>query len=315
MGRTSPSHDATPTTSTRWIAPVVLPVAAVLLASALLAPDPDGAPVASVITAALLWGGILVAIALVVAAVPWLIARFHRNQDPPREGAPSGALASARIWPALAVVSGFVMLTSLSGRIPRLALFEPFEHNWQGKILDLLWVGILFWVLRRWAREEAGMTWRLRPGSARRALLAIAAVFTIFVGLSLLSVVLDENAHQQTGLEQVLFNLTIPNLTEELIWRGAMLAVLDRAFGTPWRLGGAPVGWGLVITSVVFGAGHMILLSPDGAFSVNVAGGVFAAGMGVLLAWIWAYTRSLWPAFLLHCAPEVAVDVAMLATG
>lgn len=37
--------------------------------------------------------------------------------------------------------------------------------------------------------------------------------------------------------------------------------------------------------------------------------------MGVLLAWIWAYTRSVWPAFLLHCAPEVAVDVAMLATG
>lgn len=311
MDPSVPSAVATPVTSARWIAPVLAPVLAVLVAAGLLAPAPGGVPFAEVIGSAALWGLLLVLIMIGVGALPLLLARVR----PAKQAAGVSAGAAGQVLPALLVVSGFLMLTALAGRTPRLEFFAQFEHHWQGKVVDLLWVGILFAMLWRWAREDARLTWRIRPGSGRTSLIVIGAVFVLFAGLTALSVALDPATHVEVGVGQVLYNTTIPNLTEELIWRAAMLAVLDRAFGTPWRLAGAPVGWGLVVTSVAFGAGHMILLSAEGEFSLSIAGGIFAAVMGVLLAWIWAYTRSVWPAFLLHCAPEAAVDVGMLLTG
>lgn len=292
----------TPTTSGRWVLPVLVPIVIALLWAGLAAPMSDGVAFGAMIGAAILWGGILVLITLAVG----VLALLRTRREAGTQGRPVRALV---------VVCVFVILTVLSGRIPGLAPFAQLDHNWQGKVLDLLWVGVLFGVLWRWARRDAGLTWRIRRGSGRWAMIVIVSVFALFVGLSLLAVATDPAAHQEVGAERVLYNATIPNLTEELIWRGAMLAVLDRAFGTPWRMAGAPVGWGLVITSVVFGAGHMILLSAEGVFSLSIGGGLFATVMGVLLVWIWAYTRSLWPAFLLHCAPEVALDVTMLATG
>ncbi|WP_147915928.1 CPBP family intramembrane glutamic endopeptidase [Ruania zhangjianzhongii] len=311
MDPSAPSVAATPVTSARWIAPVLAPALAVLVASGLLAPMPEGVQFSDVVRSAALWAVILVLITIGVGVLPLLFGSVR----PAKRAGGVGRAAPGRVLPALLVVSGFLVLTALAGRTPRLAFFAQFEHNWQGKVVDLLWVGILFAVLWRWARDDAHLTWRTRPGSGRTALIVIGAVFVLFAGLTVMSVSIDPAMHQQVGAEQLLYNTTIPNLTEELIWRAAMLAVLDRAFGTPWRLAGAPVGWGLVVTSVAFGAGHLILLSANGEFSLSVSGGIFAALMGVLLAWIWAYTRSVWPAFLLHCAPEAAVDVGMLLTG
>ena len=311
MNSSAPPVLATPMTSTRWIAPVLAPVLAALVTAGMLAPAAGGVPFVEVIGSAVLWGLLLVLIMIGVGVLPLLLARVR----PAKQAAGVGAAATGQVLPALLVVSGFLMLTALAGRTPRLPFFTQFEHHWQGKVVDLLWVGILFAMLWRWAREDARLTWRLRPGSGRSALIVIGAVFVLFVGLTVLSVVTDPATHQQVSAGQVLYNTTIPNLTEELIWRAAMLAVLDRAYGTPWRLAGAPVGWGLVVTSVAFGAGHLILLSATGEFSLSIGGGLFAALMGVAMAWIWAYTRSVWPAFLLHCAPEVAVDVGMLISG
>lgn len=310
MDPSVPTVVPTPVTSARWIPPVLAPVLAVLVAAGLLAPT-GGVPFVEVVGSAALWGLLLVLIMVGVGVLPLLLARVR----PGKQAAGVSARTAGQVLPALVVVSGFLMLTALAGRTPRLAFFAQFEHHWQGKVVDLLWVGILFAMLWRWAREDARLTWRLRPGSGRTALIVIGAVFVLFAGLTVMSVAIDPSTHQQVSAGQLLYNTTIPNLTEELIWRAAMLAVLDRAFGRPWRLAGAPVGWGLVVTSVAFGAGHMILLSADGEFSLSIAGGIFAAVMGVLLAWIWAYTRSVWPAFLLHCAPEAAVDIGMLLTG
>ncbi|WP_420112419.1 CPBP family intramembrane glutamic endopeptidase [Pseudactinotalea sp.] len=302
---------STPTTTARWVVPVLVPLLAAMVLSRALAELPVGLTFGAVLGSTALWAAILVVTVLVTGGLAIACSR-RRSGAPGRE--PALGTASGR-WRALLVVCAFVVLTSVAARLPRIPLAESFDHNWQGKVIDLLWVGVLAAVLWRWARSEMGLTWRLRPGSRRPTLIVIGGVFTVMVGLTLITVWLDPGARQLVGIEQLLYNATIANLTEELIWRGAMLAVLDRAFGTPWRLAGAPVGWGLIISTVAFGAGHTVLLSPHGEFSLTIAGGVFAAVMGVLLAWVWAYTRSIWPAFVLHCAPEVAVDVGMLASG
>lgn len=299
-----------PSDTTRWVLPVALPIAVVLAVHTLTGTEATGAVLRSVGVGAM-WGGALVA-GLVVTVAAVLSATMLRSGS----GRARYLATSPSTWITVAVVAYFILLTAVGSRIVPLPFFDAFERHWQGKVLDLLWVAILFAMLRRWARREAGLRLTVRRGSLRPAMFTIGAVFALFIGLTVLSVALDPASRSAVGAEQLLFDGTLPNLTEELIWRGAMLALLDRAFGTPGRLFGAKVGWGLVIASVVFGLGHAVMVDlATGAWSVDIAGGVFAAVMGLALGWIWARTGSVWPAFLLHCAPELGVDIGMALTG
>ncbi|MGP9538597.1 lysostaphin resistance A-like protein [Brachybacterium sp. AOP43-C2-M15] len=297
-----PARPLSPADTLRWLPPALLPLGAAIAAHAVLAPGSRAAVPSGVLSglgAAALWGLVLVGSLVVVTGAVLLV---HRLRGLPR----------VRPTAATAVVALFLLLTSLSTRLPPLPFWDGLERNWQGKLLDLLWVGILVLVLRRWAREEAGLRWRIVPGSARPALLVVLGVLTVFVALGAVAVLSGESAARPVDLEQVLWDATVPNLTEELIWRGAMLAVLDRALPARRRVLGAGLGWGTVITAVLFGVGHMVLLGADGAWSLSIGGGVFALVMGLALAWIRARTGSIWPAFALHCAPELGADIGVL---
>ncbi|MFI7024004.1 lysostaphin resistance A-like protein [Micromonospora sp. NPDC049900] len=288
---------------------MLVPLVVVFVAYAWVVPDGLGAATRSVAVATA-WGAALIGTLLVTLLVLFAVTAVRRGADAARQVA-----RTPGTWLAVGVVGYLVLLTAVSGRMAPLPVFDALDRHWQGKVLDLLWLAILFGMMHRWARTEAGLRLGITPGSARPALLTIAVVFGGFVGLTALAVALDPSAATAVSAEQVAYDATIPNLTEELIWRAAMIAVLDRAFGTPWMLLGAPVGWGIVLTSVVFGAGHGILVDLDGVWGVNIAGGLFATVMGLALGWIWARTGSVWPAFLLHCAPELGVDVGMLVAG
>ncbi|APU13279.1 MULTISPECIES: CPBP family intramembrane glutamic endopeptidase [Actinoalloteichus] len=275
-----------PTETARWVLPVLAPVVLVAaLAVVLVGPG----EVWQEMSAAVLWAVILLAL---LAPVAYLVGRR----------APGALLASA-------VAGAFLALTALSTALPRIGFFADLEWNWQGKLLDLAWVCLLFLVLRRWATTEAGLRWRLEPGSLRPVSILIIAAFLLPAGLMVLGGFTEPGSVPSPSVERVLFDATVPNLTEELIWRGAMLAVLDRVLGTPWRLFGAQVGWGLVLTSLGFGLGHGVLFDPAEGLSVDIAA-VLATGIaGVIMAWVRARTGSIWPAFLAHCAPELGVDI------
>ena len=53
-----------------------------------------------------------------------------------------------------------------------------------------------------------------------------------------------------------LFFVAIP---EEMFYRGYLQSRLDEHFGTPWRLAGASLGWGWLLTNVLFAFGHSIV--------------------------------------------------------
>ncbi|MGL5818692.1 MAG: CPBP family intramembrane glutamic endopeptidase [Phycicoccus sp.] len=66
------------------------------------------------------------------------------------------------------------------------------------------------------------------------------------------------------SVEDVIFYLTMPGLEEELFYRGVLLLLLDRAFGTPWRLYGIRLGWGFVCSTVLFVLGHVVVVEASG---------------------------------------------------
>jgi membrane protease YdiL (CAAX protease family) len=52
--------------------------------------------------------------------------------------------------------------------------------------------------------------------------------------------------------------LTAVSFGEEIFFRGYMQSRLNRVFGRPWRIRGIPFGFGLMVTSLVFGFLHAL---------------------------------------------------------
>ncbi|BBG05063.1 MULTISPECIES: CPBP family intramembrane glutamic endopeptidase [Pseudonocardia] len=220
------------------------------------------------------------------------------------------ALFAARGRPgagrALVVAGGLVVLTHVVHTLPRVGVFAGLDWNWQGKTLELLWLAVLLLVLHRWARTAAGLR-RPEPGTLGPALRLIVGWFLVVACLVAFSLA----DFGPVDGERMLFDVAHPNLVEELLWRGVLLAVLDRALGAPWRFFGARVGWGLVLTSVGFGLGHGLLVTGEGLL-FDPAAIVLTGFAGLLLGWVRAYTGSVWLAYLAHCAPEVGIAAGEL---
>jgi membrane protease YdiL (CAAX protease family) len=96
------------------------------------------------------------------------------------------------------------------------------------------------------------------------------------------------------------------------VYRGSFLVLLDRAFGRPWRVAGAEVGWGTIVTALVFAAMHAVNVDRSGALHLNP---LFAVGpfIGSLVAG-WARPRlgSLVPLILFHNASNLVIPLATL---
>lgn len=219
---------------------------------------------------------------------------------------PAAIASAANLWRggiALALVAAVFIVDLLILSLPRVGSFAALQWNWQGKTLDLVWCLGVIALLSPARRREIGWTFTTRPGSLPVAFINIAilaAAGFLVVGF-------------QGGLttERVLFDITYPNLVEEIIFRGFMLALLDRAFGTRWTFAGAQIGWGVVLTAWLFGLAHGVALDAEGAVAFDPTLLVITFVAGLVFGWIRALTGSLWPAWLAHTAPEVGILLAL----
>lgn len=148
------------------------------------------------------------------------------------------------------------------------------------------------------AWREMGFTWTQRPGSARPALWVAAAA------LSLNVLVMNLSSFRLAGvpLETWLYQATLPGLVEESLFRGVLLALLDRAFVGRKCVFGAPIGWGGVVVTLVFLALH--------GLSLGTLLGVLPAAL--LYLWLRVRTRSLVLPIVVHNLWNLSVYIAHL---
>lgn len=210
----------------------------------------------------------------------------------------------------VALAVALLFLVNLIGlSLPRVGIFGELEWNWQGKTLDLIWCLLLIGLLSPQLRREIGWTWATRPGTLPVAFVNLAILVVIgFVALGANAV---GGAARGLTLERILFDASYPNLVEEIVFRGFMLALLDRAFGTPWTFAGARIGWGIMLTAWLFGLGHGIWLDAEGMLVFDPVYLIMTFVAGLLLGWIRALTGSLWLAYLAHAAPEAGILLAL----
>ena len=196
---------------------------------------------------------------------------------------PGLRLHQRRLWLLLYMVTLalFLGLQALPGLVPGERLLGP-RWNWSGSLLGL--AGTL-WVAAQLARR-AGLSWRemgfthlQQPGSLRQAVVVSAAA------LALNGLVLSLDPVRGAGVpaETWAYQATLPGLVEEAVFRGLLLALLDRAYTRRRALLGVGVGWGGVVITIVFLALH--------GFSAGMLLSVLPAAL--LALWLRLRTGSL----------------------
>ena len=97
----------------------------------------------------------------------------------------------------------------------------------------------------------------------------------------------------------LLYQLVYLGLPEEIFFRGYCQSRLDQAFGTPWRWLGASFGIGLVIASLLFALGHVVMDGGWSRFNVFLPSLVFG--------WLRARTGGIIAPAIFHGLSNVAL--------
>jgi membrane protease YdiL (CAAX protease family) len=212
------------------------------------------------------------------------------------------------LWGALFV---FVLSTSTDlRRIIPIPAF-PGHYNWAGKLFELIVSLIalaLLIGLAKWKREEFGLRLAFNAGTGRAIVRFLLPV--LLIELVALWFLVPAGV---PSIESHFFQLIAPGITEELAFRGVLLALLDRAFAGRVCLIGAPLGRGTVITSLLFGLWHGLDVDAHLHPTLEVAPMVIPTLGGFVLAWCRARSGSLLLPILAHSGMnEVANLIALI---
>lgn len=101
-------------------------------------------------------------------------------------------------------------------------------------------------------------------------------------------------------LETVLFQLTMPGLDEEILFRGLLIWAFDAALPATKRILGVDVSMGALLSSLLFGLGHGVYFNEAGSIAVNITPLLFTLIVGLMLTWLRLRCGSIWPAVIAH---------------
>jgi membrane protease YdiL (CAAX protease family) len=215
--------------------------------------------------------GWLLALAISTALIPWA----GREQRP----AAVGAFALLLLYVVALAAAGWLLPADWGPWGPAIAAaavwlaFQP-----------LLAVG-------RLTRAEIGLV-PLRPGSARLACMVTA----IALGLNAFIISLQGPAAMSVSVALV-FAVVLAAMTEELVFRGLILALADRAHPPRWNLWGTPIGIGGLAVTAAFVALHGV--RPGLLLGVAPA--------AILYLWLRARTGSLLAPIAAHLLWNLSV--------
>ncbi len=100
--------------------------------------------------------------------------------------------------------------------------------------------------------------------------------------------------------------LLVVALPEEVFHRGFLMSALEARWPPRRRVGGVPFGLAAVLSSAVFAVGHLVGMAQAGRLAT------FAPGL--LFAWLWKRSGSLWAPALFHAASNLLMNVLLATT-
>ena len=161
--------------------------------------------------------------------------------------------------------------------------------NWDGKIYGVACGVAMYFIFRREFAENNFFTLKQNKAGLRSVLKVVAAIICI----AILGGLVNENEFK---LETLLFQISMPGIDEEIMYRGVLLGLMCSAL----RMGGA--AWrnpAIIINGILFGLVHALSLS-NGTLQVNPMNFVWTGLLGYSFGYITIKTRSILIPMLTH---------------
>ncbi len=223
---------------------------------------------------AFLLAGIHLGIALILSAILLLVSKSEKRY-------------------LLLVFAAFFVVTFLVLFIPDLPILRKLHWNWQGKFLTFILSMAFVYFLPFLTEKEAGFTFKVNKSVwiPLLILLTISAAFNIYVN--------DFSGVDKTK-EYLFYQLTMPGLSEEPVFRGVMLGLLNLVFISRKKILGEYFGWGALIQTVLFGVGHAIYFDDKQHLQFYFTGFAATFVLGAFMTYLKEKGESLIPAILFH---------------
>jgi membrane protease YdiL (CAAX protease family) len=188
------------------------------------------------------------------------------------------------------VVVNDILLTSGYHHLPR--VLPRSGWNWQGKAFALAGTLVIA-ALPRFGWQKSGLTLRQNRKGWRTTCVVAILTCALFVAIAI------HLPNEPFDRETLAFQLTMPGLEEEPFYRGILLLALNEAFRTRARILGIQLGWGAVLSCMLFGLAHAFDYA-HGIFSLDLMTMAATAFPAFILVWIRERTGSVLLPILLH---------------
>jgi predicted Abi (CAAX) family protease len=189
-------------------------------------------------------------------------------------------------------LSGFIFVaTSIATVAPFIFGLPEHGWNWMGKLGSILMTALLLPMLPKEALQRSGLFVLPTKDST-------FAILGSFLLCALLSSIGDPGL--PVNMETLAFQLTMPGLSEEPVFRAILPALLSMALGSPWKFAGAQLGWWWLALGVIFGAGHSLHWSPADGLAFQAIPFFTTGLIGLCFGWLAARCGSVWPCVICH---------------
>ncbi len=169
-------------------------------------------------------------------------------------------------------------------------------YNWTGKILATAFVlGIVFFLKRKKEKFDFGLTLKQRKGSLKPVII----VFTVYCLIEFI-VVYQFFGKSTFNIESHLFQMTLPGISEEIIYRGFYLGVLNRILPKKWFIFNAPMGYSSIIVTLMFAMAHGLSISHNFQVNFNFYSMLIPFIFGLVVVWMRERTGSILLPVIFH---------------
>lgn len=193
---------------------------------------------------------------------------------------------------ALFIIQKMVVFLGVGGIYPDLI---PGRYNWEGKIASIVFLLLIAYVLFPKNAEKWGF--RLSQNGVAKKSGIVVAIITALIGTGLAWIYFD--GVQEGTTSDWLYQLSMPAIEEELLDRGILLLILDKAFTYRWKFAKVDWSWGAIIITLMFYFTHVIHV--DANWNTVIIWGDFLPGVyGLLWMYVRLATGSLLLPILLH---------------
>lgn len=163
--------------------------------------------------------------------------------------------------------------------------------NWTGKIFGIIWAMICYFLFKKYFAENDFFTIKQDKKNFKKALI-------VAVAIAILSIIIVFFVGKfDFDFETLAYQLTVPGIGEEIIYRGILLGLLMTSLKDKIPFLGNPA---VLLTAVLFGFGHGLSMDKNYSIDFNPLYFMQTGFAGYIWAWITMKSRSVLLAILSH---------------